>query len=76
MRPPKASELESASLGVALRGYREDDVEVDGGVDGGDAGVGGEEIFFEGEDGGESFDGSAGSDGVAVEGFGGADGNL
>ena len=76
MRPPKARELERASFGVALRGVVEDDVEVDGGVDLGDAGVGGEEIFVEGEDGGESFEGSAGSDGVAVEGFGGADGDL
>ena len=59
-----------------MRGELEDDVEVDGGVDLGDAGVDGEEIFFEGEDGGEGFEGSAGSDGVAVEGFGGADGML
>ena len=46
------------------------------GVDLGDAGVGGEETFFESEDGGEGFEGSAGSDGVAVERFGGADGDF
>ena len=54
----------------------EDDVELDGGIDFGDAGVGGEEIFVKGEDGGEGFEGSAGSNGVAVEGFGRADGDL
>src|SRR6266481_6157171 len=51
--------------GLARRS--EDDVEVNGGVDLSNAGVGGEEIFFEGEDGGERFDSSACSDGVAVE---------
>jgi len=49
---------------------------VDGGIDLGDADVGREKIFFEREDGGESFDGSTCSDGVTVEGFGGADGDL
>ena len=40
------------------------------------ASVDGEETFVEGEDGGEGFEGSAGSDGVAVEGFGGAYGDF
>jgi hypothetical protein len=54
----------------------EDDVEIECGVDLCDSGVGGEEIFAEANDGGEGFEGSAGSDGVAVERFGGADGNF
>ena len=61
---------------VGIAGGVEDDVEVEGGVYFGYSGVGGELLLVEGDDGGERFDGSGGSYGVAVEGFGGADGDL
>ena len=61
-------------LGLA-RGV-EDYVEVEGGVYFGYSGVGGELVVVESDDGGQGFDGSGGSYGVAVEGFGGADGDL
>ncbi len=69
MRPPKARELERAMVGGGGAGFASDDVELNSGVDCGDADGGGEAAVFEGEDGDEGFDGSGGSDGVAVEGF-------
>src|ERR1700757_1845489 len=45
----------------SFSGSLEDDVEIDGGVDLSDSSVDGEEAVVEGEDGGEGFEGSAGS---------------
>ena len=50
-----------------------DDVKVEGGIDVGDSGGHGESAVVEGEDGGQGFDGSGSSNGVAVQGLGGAD---
>ncbi len=59
-----------------IAGGAGDDVEIERGVDFDNTGVGGQESFFETEDRGESFDGSGGSDGVAVERLGRTDGDL
>ena len=64
------------SARVGGTGLFGDDVEVESGVNVGDAVGEGELVVLECKDCGEGFDGSGGSDGVAVEGFGGADGNL
>ena len=54
----------------------DDDVYFEAGVGSRDSGGLGEALFVEGKDGGEGFEGSAGSDGVAVEGFGGTDSDV
>ena len=59
-----------------LTGSMEDYVEVEGEVYFGYSGVSGELLLVEGNDGGQGFDGSGGSDRVAMEGFCGTDRDL
>ena len=62
--------------GGGFAGFADDDVEVEGGVDGRDASGGREVAVLEGENSGKGLDGSGGSDGMAVEPLGRVDGDL